>query len=173
MPSSNLSTPAPGAQRILRLGARGSLLSRMQSEMVGRAIEAAHPGVRVELVIVTTSGDLIQDRPLHEFGGKGLFTKELELALLRGEIDFAVHSFKDVPVTMPLVETAEARVQFAAVLSAEKMCGMCWSARRGGRFWSCRWGRGGGRGLCGGRRRCWRCGRIWTWCRFGGMWIRG
>jgi hydroxymethylbilane synthase len=92
---------------ILRLGARGSLLSRAQSMLIARALEAAHPGLKVELVIVSTSGDQIQDRPLHEFGGKGLFTKELELALLRWEIDFAVHSYKDVPVTMPLVDVAD------------------------------------------------------------------
>lgn len=92
---------------ILRLGARGSLLSRRQSELVARALEAAHPGLRVELVIVSTSGDRIQDKPLYAFGGKGLFTKELDEALLRGEVDFAVHSFKDVPVTMPLVDQAD------------------------------------------------------------------
>ena len=105
--SSQQSPQSEALERVLRLGARGSLLSRLQSAMEARAVEAAHPEVRVELVIVTTSGDLIQDRPLHEFGGKGLFTKELEQALLRGEIDFAVHSFKDVPVTMPLVDTAD------------------------------------------------------------------
>jgi len=93
--------------KIIRLGARGSLLSKMQSTMVARQLEAACPGTRVELVIVVTSGDRIQDRPLHELGGKGLFTKELEQALLRREIDFAVHSFKDVPVTMPLLDTAD------------------------------------------------------------------
>jgi hydroxymethylbilane synthase len=94
----------------LRLGARGSLLSRMQSTATARLLEAAHPGpppLRVDLVIVTTSGDVIQNRPLPEFGGKGLFTKELEQALLRNDVDFAVHSFKDVPVTMPLVDTAD------------------------------------------------------------------
>lgn len=106
---------APG--KPLRLGARGSLLSREQSKMVARQLEAAHPGLRVELVIISTSGDRIQDRPLHEFGGKGLFTKELELALLRGEIDFAVHSYKDVPVTMPLVDTAQ--LMIAAVPARE------------------------------------------------------
>jgi hydroxymethylbilane synthase len=90
--------------RQVRLGARGSMLSRMQSGLVAAELERWHPGLKVELVIVKTSGDRIQDRPLHEFGGKGLFTKELELALLAGEVDFAVHSFKDVPVTMPLVE---------------------------------------------------------------------
>jgi hydroxymethylbilane synthase len=75
--------------------------------MIARELEATHPNLKVELVIITTSGDQIQDRPLHEFGGKGLFTKELELALLRHEVDFAVHSFKDVPVTMPLVDIAD------------------------------------------------------------------
>src|SRR5215218_3677876 len=93
--------------KTIRLGARGSLLSRMQSGMVARTVEGICPGVSVEIVPVVTSGDMIQDRPLHEFGGKGLFTKELEQALLRGEVDFAVHSFKDVPVTMPLVDTTE------------------------------------------------------------------
>jgi hydroxymethylbilane synthase len=87
----------------LKLGARGSLLSRAQSTMIARALEQRFPGLTVELTIVSTSGDVIQDRPLHEFGGKGLFTKELEQALIRGDVDFAVHSYKDVPVTMPLV----------------------------------------------------------------------
>src|SRR5688500_15780195 len=88
----------------LRLGTRGSLLARTQSMLVAHDLERAHPGLRVELRIFKTSGDRIADRPLHEFGGKGLFTKELEQALLAGEVDFAVHSFKDVPVTMPLVD---------------------------------------------------------------------
>ena len=91
----------------IRLGARGSLLSRMQSGMVAETLRQKYPGMKVELVLITTSGDKIQDRPLHEFGGKGLFTKELEQALLRSEVDFAVHSFKDVPVTMPLVATED------------------------------------------------------------------
>jgi len=88
----------------LRLGTRGSLLARTQSQIVANALEQAHPDVHVELVTVKTSGDQIADRPLYELGGKGLFTRELEQALLAGEIDFAVHSFKDVPVTMPLVD---------------------------------------------------------------------
>ena len=88
---------------ILRLGTRGSLLARAQSGMVARMLEACHPGLKVELIFFKTSGDQIADRPLHEVGGKGLFTKELEEALLTGAIDFAVHSFKDMPVTMPLV----------------------------------------------------------------------
>jgi len=80
------------------------MLAKAQSGLVARELEQLHPGLKVELVIVSTSGDRIADRPLHEFGGKGLFTKELEQALLEGKVDFAVHSFKDVPVTMPLVE---------------------------------------------------------------------
>src|SRR5207237_826997 len=88
----------------LRLGARGSVLSRMQSQLVAHDLERYHPDLSVELIIIRTGGDRITDRPLHDFGGKGLFTKELEEALLTGEIDFAVHSYKDVPVTMPLVD---------------------------------------------------------------------
>lgn len=93
--------------KILRLGTRGSLLARTQSGLVAAAIEAAHPGVSIELVLIKTSGDRITKTPLHEFGGKGLFTKELEIALLQKTIDFAVHSYKDVPTTMPLVEQGE------------------------------------------------------------------
>lgn len=91
----------------IRMGARGSMLSRMQSQWVADRLESLHAGLKVEVCIFKTSGDQIADRPLHEFGGKGLFTKELELALLDGQIDFAVHSFKDVPVTMPLVEQGD------------------------------------------------------------------
>jgi hydroxymethylbilane synthase len=79
----------------------------MQSQHVATALEQLHPTVRVELVLIKTTGDVITDRPLHDAGGKGLFTKEIELALLRDEIDFAVHSYKDVPVTMPLVDTSD------------------------------------------------------------------
>jgi hydroxymethylbilane synthase len=77
--------------------------------LVAHALELAHAdrSLRVELKIIKTSGDQIAHRPLHEVGGKGLFTKELEQALLGGEIDFAVHSFKDVPVTMPLVDQTD------------------------------------------------------------------
>jgi hydroxymethylbilane synthase len=98
--------PAAAPTRSLRLGTRGSLLARTQSQLVANALEEQHPGLRVELVILRTSGDQIKDRPLHEFGGKGLFTKELEQALLENAIDLAVHSYKDVPVTMPLVDQA-------------------------------------------------------------------
>jgi hydroxymethylbilane synthase len=96
-----------GDSRILRLGTRGSLLARTQSQLVAAELERRHSGLRVEMVLIKSSGDVITDKPLHEFGGKGLFVKELEVALLGREIDFAVHSYKDVPVTMPLVDTSE------------------------------------------------------------------
>lgn len=95
------SSPVDGAT--LRLGTRGSRLARMQSQWVADELERLHPGLRVAMEIITTTGDQIADRPLHEAGGKGLFIRELELALLDGRIDLAVHSYKDVPVTMPLV----------------------------------------------------------------------
>ncbi len=83
------------------------MLARAQSGWVARQLEALNPGLRVELVIISTTGDQITDKPLHAFGGKGLFTKELEQALIAGTVDFAVHSYKDVPVTMPLVDAAD------------------------------------------------------------------
>src|ERR1700733_1616435 len=91
----------------LRLGTRGSLLARMQSEIIADSLRKLHPHLQIEIVIRKTSGDTVQDRPLHEAGGKGLFTKELEEAILANEIDLAVHSYKDVPVTMPLVDQSE------------------------------------------------------------------
>ena len=98
---------ATNVQPVLRLGTRASLLARTQSGLVAGWIEQRYPGVRVELSIHKTSGDVIGERPLHDLGGKGLFVKELEQALLAGQIDLAVHSLKDVPVTMPLVEQDE------------------------------------------------------------------
>jgi len=90
----------------LRLGTRGSLLARAQSKLIADELERRHRGLKIETEIITTSADRIQDRPLHELGGKGLFTREIEQALIDRRIDFAVHSFKDLPVTMPLVDTS-------------------------------------------------------------------
>jgi hydroxymethylbilane synthase len=81
----------------LRIGTRGSKLALTQAEWVKQRLEAAHPGLAVELVVIRTSGDRITDVPLASVGGKGLFVKELEQALLAGSIDAAVHSLKDVP----------------------------------------------------------------------------
>jgi hydroxymethylbilane synthase len=91
----------------LRLGTRSSLLALAQSKIVAVELARRHPGLHIDLIPIRTTGDRITDRPLHDVGGKGLFTKELELALLQNEIDFAVHSFKDVPITMPLVDQAD------------------------------------------------------------------
>jgi len=79
----------------------------MQSQHVADLLERFHPGLEVELVICRTTGDSFTDRSVADIGGKGLFTKELEEAILDGRIDFAVHSMKDVPVTMPLVEQSD------------------------------------------------------------------
>ena len=82
------------------------MLARTQNGQVVEALRARWPGVEVRIITITSTGDTIQDRPLYEFGGKGLFTKEIEQALLDGEIDIAVHSLKDLPVTMPLVDVS-------------------------------------------------------------------
>ncbi len=89
---------------VLRLGTRGSLLAQAQSRMIADQITGSNPNIQIELIIIKTTGDRIVDGPLHAEGGKGLFVKELEQALLANIIDFAVHSLKDVPVTMPLVD---------------------------------------------------------------------
>jgi hydroxymethylbilane synthase len=85
--------------RPLRLGTRGSLLATTQSGWVARRIEAA-TGRRVELVTIRTKGDQIQDQPLSAIGGQGLFTREVDRALLDGEVDVAVHSLKDLPTVL-------------------------------------------------------------------------
>ena len=88
----------------LRIGTRGSPLALAQAEEVKSRLVAAHPALAddaVTIVVIATTGDQIQSKPLKEFGGKGLFTKEIEEALLAGEIDMAVHSMKDVPTELP------------------------------------------------------------------------
>jgi len=87
----------------LKLGTRGSPLALAQARKVAAAIEAAQrwPDGYVELVTITTTGDKVQDRPLAELGGKALWTKELDRALLAGEVDFCVHSMKDVESVRP------------------------------------------------------------------------
>jgi hydroxymethylbilane synthase len=86
-----------------RLGTRGSPLAMIQARKVAAALEVVErwPADQVEIVPITTSGDKIKDRPLAEFGGKGLWTKELDQALIDGEVDFTVHSMKDVEVIRP------------------------------------------------------------------------
>jgi hydroxymethylbilane synthase len=88
---------------IIRIGTRGSPLALAQAREVQQRLEAAHGAGRLgfEVRAIKTSGDRIQDRPLSEAGGKGLFTKEIEEALLAGDIDIAVHSMKDMPTALP------------------------------------------------------------------------
>ena len=85
----------------LKIGTRGSKLALWQADWVKDALEKAHPGLAVERVIIKTRGDKIQDVPLAKVGGKGLFVKEIEEALLDGRVDLAVHSMKDMPGDIP------------------------------------------------------------------------
>jgi hydroxymethylbilane synthase len=87
-------------QAMLRLATRESPLALWQTEHVAALVRAAHPGLRVELVPMSTRGDRIIDRPLSDIGGKGLFLKELEIAMQEGRADAAVHSLKDVPMEL-------------------------------------------------------------------------
>lgn len=109
----------------LRLGTRASALATAQSGQVARALEAAHPGLRVELVPIVTRGDRIAG-DLAAFGGKGLFTAELERGLLDGTLDLAVHSLKDLPVALPegldiaaFPQRADARDVLVSALAAD------------------------------------------------------
>jgi hydroxymethylbilane synthase len=86
--------------KTLRIATRKSALALWQTNHVKALLRAAHPDLEIELVKIVTEGDRILDRPLAEIGGKGLFLKELERAMLDGEADLAVHSMKDVPASM-------------------------------------------------------------------------
>jgi hydroxymethylbilane synthase len=88
---------------VLRIGTRGSPLALVQARMVRARLAAAlgQDEEAIEVKVIKTSGDIITDRPLAEEGGKGLFTKEIEEALLRGDVDLAVHSAKDMPTFLP------------------------------------------------------------------------
>lgn len=87
--------------KILYIGSRGSKLALAQTGQVAKQIEAANPGWKTEIRVIKTQGDLVQDKPLNEFGGKGVFVQEIEQALLSGQIDLAVHSLKDMPSEQP------------------------------------------------------------------------
>ena len=89
---------------MLRIGTRGSPLALIQAELTRAALLAAHPnlgGEGIEILPIKTTGDKVQDRTLAAIGGKGLFTKEIEEALLDGRVDLAVHSMKDMPTFLP------------------------------------------------------------------------
>ncbi len=87
--------------REIRIATRQSALALWQADYVKARLEAAHPGLRVTLLPMTSRGDKLLDAPLAKIGGKGLFVKELENALLDGSADIAVHSMKDVPMEFP------------------------------------------------------------------------
>jgi hydroxymethylbilane synthase len=88
-------------RKTLRIGTRGSLLALQQSQWVRDTLMNHWPGLVVDLQVIKTTGDKIQDVPLAKVGGKGLFVKEIEDALLAREVDLAVHSMKDVPAILP------------------------------------------------------------------------
>ena len=95
--------PLPSPDAPLRIGTRGSPLALAQAHETRARLMAAHglPEAAFAIEVIKTTGDRVQDRPLKEIGGKGLFTKEIEEALLAGGIDIAVHSMKDMPVAQP------------------------------------------------------------------------
>ncbi|APW64166.1 hydroxymethylbilane synthase [Paludisphaera borealis] len=90
------STSAP-----LRIGTRGSRLARWQADWVADRLRAAHPGLTVELIEIKTQGDRDRNSPLAAIGGTGLFTKEIQRAVVDGQVDVAVHSLKDLPTQGP------------------------------------------------------------------------
>jgi hydroxymethylbilane synthase len=111
-PGSSAFSPQPSAlgSGSLRIATRQSALALWQARHVEARLRSAHPGLAIELIPLSTRGDLILDRPLAEIGGKGLFLKELEVAMLDGRADIAVHSLKDVPMEL------EAEFALGAVL---------------------------------------------------------
>src|SRR5947207_6897432 len=97
----------------LKLGTRGSALALWQANWTKSELEKLWPGLTVELLPIKTTGDKILDVPLAKIGGKGLFTKEIDEALLDGRIDLAVHSLKDVPFQL------QAGIDFPAIPEPE------------------------------------------------------
>ena len=86
--------------KIIRIGTRKSALALIQTELIAEALGRAWPDIEIEIVTKDTQGDKILDKPLQEFGGKGVFVSELEQAILDGTIDLAVHSAKDMPMEL-------------------------------------------------------------------------
>lgn len=109
--------------RTIRVGSRESRLAVVQSEMVMDAIRAAEPDAAVELVTMKTTGDKILDRTLDKVGGKGLFVKELDRALLAGDVDLTVHSMKDLPADLdprlPLVAVSARETPYDVLVLPE------------------------------------------------------
>ncbi len=106
------------AATTLRLGTRGSPLARWQSGWVAQRLAALHPGLAVELVEIRTQGDRDRNSPLAAIGGAGVFTKEIQRALIDGRVDLAVHSLKDLPTDGPIELALGAVPQREAVADA-------------------------------------------------------
>jgi hydroxymethylbilane synthase len=94
-------------RRKLTLGTRPSQMARKQTDIVAAGLRAAWPRLQTEVEVYITQGDRELSRPLPQIDGKGLFTAEIEAALRSGEIDLAVHSFKDLPIFTAIYQTAE------------------------------------------------------------------
>ena len=92
-----MTTPKPH----VRIGTRGSPLALWQARWVATALQHRHAALHTEIVVIKTAGDRNRHDPLPQIGGKGLFVKDIEEALLRGEIEVAVHSMKDMPTDLP------------------------------------------------------------------------
>ena len=88
-------------KNVIKIGSRGSKLALWQANWVKSTLLHHHPDMRVEIIIIKTTGDKIVDTPLAAVGGKGLFVKEIEEALIEGRVDLAVHSMKDMPADLP------------------------------------------------------------------------
>ena len=94
---STIATAPKGSTDLVRLGSRGSPLALWQTRTVAAALQAHHPDLQTDIVIIRTEGDRNRQDPLSKIGGRGVFVREIEAALLRGDIDIAVHSMKDMP----------------------------------------------------------------------------
>jgi hydroxymethylbilane synthase len=97
---STTTRPLPATLARLRIGTRGSPLALVQAAEVERRLRSVHAGIEIERRVIKTTGDTVQDRTLAAIGGKGLFTKELDEALIDGRIDMAVHSMKDMETSL-------------------------------------------------------------------------
>ena len=137
---------------LLRLATRESALALWQTEHVAARLRAAHPGLDVQLVPMTTRGDQILDKALAAVGGKGLFLKELEVAMLEGRADAAVHSLKDVPMVLDGPFVMPAILERADTTPSFRM--------RTPRLTRCHRGHAWALVPCVDRRSCAHCGRI-------------
>ena len=145
---------------LLRIGTRGSPLALAQAMETKRRLAGVHPDLAddtaIEIVVIKTTGDRIQDRALMEIGGKGLFTKEIEEALYDGRIDIAVHSMKDMPTILP------DGLGICAILEREDARD-AWFSREGLELKDLPSGAVVGSASLGAKRRSSTCGQISMW----------